>query len=105
MVQGKFEAERTRGVDEGQRRLERRRRRSEVRFRRRPRSLPPRCSRRVLHSSNLTFSLSPGWAFVETEGWRPDLIAPWAVESAAPSASVCVGADEGTRFDSCFPRF
>lgn len=71
----------------------------------RARSLPPRCSRRVLHSSNLTFSLSPGWAFVETEGWRPDLIAPWAVESAAPSASVCVGADEGTRFDSCFPRF
>ncbi|KAI9568458.1 hypothetical protein HD554DRAFT_2098163 [Boletus coccyginus] len=44
--------------------------------------------------SNLTFSLSPGWAFVETEGWRPDLIASWAVESAGPSASVCVGADE-----------
>jgi hypothetical protein len=61
------------------------------------RSLPPRCPRRVLHSSNLTFSLSPGWAFVETEGWRPDLIASWAVDSAAPSASVCAGADEGTR--------
>ncbi|KAG8214334.1 hypothetical protein J3R82DRAFT_9294 [Butyriboletus roseoflavus] len=47
-------------------------------------------------SSNLTFSLSPGWAFVETEGWRPDLSAAWAVEGhcAAPSASVCVGADE-----------
>ncbi|KIJ60196.1 hypothetical protein HYDPIDRAFT_32460 [Hydnomerulius pinastri MD-312] len=25
------------------------------------------------HSSNLTFSLSPGWAFVEPEGWRTDL--------------------------------
>ncbi|KIJ17533.1 hypothetical protein PAXINDRAFT_179567, partial [Paxillus involutus ATCC 200175] len=27
--------------------------------------------------SNLTFSLSPGWTFVETEGWRPDLEARW----------------------------
>ncbi|KAN0074594.1 hypothetical protein V8E55_011643 [Tylopilus felleus] len=45
-------------------------------------------------SSNLTFSLSPGWAFVETEGWRPDLVASWAVEGGSPCASVCVGADE-----------
>ena len=44
-----------------------------------------------------SFSLSPGWSFVKTEGWRPDLIVVRAVESAAPSASVCVGADEGTR--------
>ncbi|EKM51769.1 uncharacterized protein PHACADRAFT_262101 [Phanerochaete carnosa HHB-10118-sp] len=27
--------------------------------------------------SNLTFSLSPGWLFVETEDWRPDLEASW----------------------------
>ncbi|KAF8550194.1 hypothetical protein OG21DRAFT_1487939 [Imleria badia] len=40
--------------------------------------------------SNLTFSLSPGWAFVETEGWRPDVIASWAVEGNVPSASVCL---------------
>ncbi|KAF8125165.1 hypothetical protein EV363DRAFT_682104 [Boletus edulis] len=44
--------------------------------------------------SNLTFSLSPGWAFVETEGWRPDLVASWAVECDTPSTSVCVGACE-----------
>ncbi|KAI0754717.1 integral peroxisomal membrane peroxin-domain-containing protein [Daedaleopsis nitida] len=37
-------------------------------------------------SSNLTFSLSPGWYFVETEDWRPDLEGTWAD---------CVGADEG----------
>ncbi|KIY51547.1 hypothetical protein FISHEDRAFT_36919 [Fistulina hepatica ATCC 64428] len=29
-------------------------------------------------SSNLTFSLSPGWRFVETEDWRPDLLAEWS---------------------------
>ena len=28
-------------------------------------------------SSNLTFSLSPGWLFVETEDWRPDLEGVW----------------------------
>ncbi|KIP08579.1 hypothetical protein PHLGIDRAFT_117085 [Phlebiopsis gigantea 11061_1 CR5-6] len=28
-------------------------------------------------SSNLTFSLSPGWLFVETEDWRPDLEGTW----------------------------
>ncbi|KAL4251207.1 Peroxisomal Membrane Protein PEX28-32 [Abortiporus biennis] len=27
--------------------------------------------------SNLTFSLSPGWLFVETEEWRPDLEGTW----------------------------
>ncbi|KAF7968953.1 hypothetical protein HWV62_28797 [Athelia sp. TMB] len=31
-------------------------------------------------SSNLTFSLAPGWRFVETEDWRPDLHADWAGE-------------------------
>lgn len=31
-------------------------------------------------SSNLTFSLSPGWAFVETEGWRADLNGRWVLE-------------------------
>ncbi|PPR04360.1 hypothetical protein CVT24_013194 [Panaeolus cyanescens] len=29
-------------------------------------------------SSNLTFSLAPGWAFVETEDWRKDLSAEWS---------------------------
>lgn len=38
-------------------------------------------------SSNLTFSLSPGWLFVETEDWRPDLEGRWL----AP-----VGADDST---------
>ncbi|KAJ8468880.1 hypothetical protein ONZ51_g9349 [Trametes cubensis] len=28
-------------------------------------------------SSNLTFSLGPGWFFVETEDWRPDLEGTW----------------------------
>ncbi|TCD70871.1 hypothetical protein EIP91_001179 [Steccherinum ochraceum] len=28
-------------------------------------------------SSNLTFSLAPGWLFVETEDWRPDLEGTW----------------------------
>ncbi|KAI0953550.1 hypothetical protein AcW1_007738 [Taiwanofungus camphoratus] len=36
--------------------------------------------------SNLTFSLSSGWFFVETEDWRPDLESTWI----AP-----VGADDG----------
>ncbi|KAI0074131.1 hypothetical protein K474DRAFT_1665790 [Panus rudis PR-1116 ss-1] len=40
-------------------------------------------------SSNLTFSLSPGWLFVETEDWRPDLEGSWLPE---------VGADEGIYF-------
>ncbi|KAI6128775.1 integral peroxisomal membrane peroxin-domain-containing protein [Pisolithus croceorrhizus] len=31
-------------------------------------------------SSNLTFSLSPGWAFVETESWRADLEGTWVLE-------------------------
>ena len=30
-----------------------------------------------MFSSNLTFSLSPGWLFVETEDWRPDLEGIW----------------------------
>ncbi|TFK26833.1 hypothetical protein FA15DRAFT_666970 [Coprinopsis marcescibilis] len=28
--------------------------------------------------SNLTFSLAPGWAFVETEDWRKDVLAEWS---------------------------
>ncbi|OAX41664.1 hypothetical protein K503DRAFT_684952 [Rhizopogon vinicolor AM-OR11-026] len=34
--------------------------------------------------SNLTFSLAPGWTFVETEGWRPDAVGSWV---SAPSVS------------------
>lgn len=40
------------------------------------------------NSSNLTFSLAPGWLFVETEDWRPDLEGAWISN---------VGADEGKR--------
>ncbi|KAJ2915917.1 hypothetical protein MD484_g4506, partial [Candolleomyces efflorescens] len=29
-------------------------------------------------SSNLTFSLAPGWSFVETEDWRKDLVGGWS---------------------------
>ncbi|KAL1659847.1 integral peroxisomal membrane peroxin-domain-containing protein [Schizophyllum commune] len=29
-------------------------------------------------SSNLTFSLAPGWKFVETETWRADLVGEWS---------------------------
>ncbi|EJC98532.1 uncharacterized protein FOMMEDRAFT_114364 [Fomitiporia mediterranea MF3/22] len=36
----------------------------------------------TVYSSNLTFTLEVGWAFVETEDWRKDLEASWtAVES------------------------
>ncbi|KAF9240168.1 hypothetical protein BU15DRAFT_61505 [Melanogaster broomeanus] len=47
-------------------------------------------------SSNLTFSLSPGWAFVETEGWRPDLEGQWAVEATGTATATGLGtaADE-----------
>lgn len=44
------------------------------------------------YSSNLTFSLEPGWAFVETEDWRKDLEASWIeIDSDAGSfiASAC----------------
>jgi len=30
-----------------------------------------------IYSSNLTFSLTPGWFFVESEGWRKDLQPTW----------------------------
>ncbi|KAF8965903.1 hypothetical protein BDZ97DRAFT_1658264, partial [Flammula alnicola] len=30
------------------------------------------------NSSNLTFSLAPGWAFVESEDWRKDLQCVWS---------------------------
>jgi hypothetical protein len=49
-------------------------------------------------SSNLTFSLTPGWAFVETEGWRPDVQGSWvSIASDSCSASVndtVFGADD-----------
>ncbi|TFK64178.1 hypothetical protein BDN72DRAFT_861568 [Pluteus cervinus] len=38
-------------------------------------------------SSNLTFSIAPGWSFVQTEDWRKDLGAGWAEDSG--------GGDEG----------
>lgn len=38
----------------------------------------------LTNSSNLTFSLAPGWAFVTTEGWRKDLSAAWAGVSPPP---------------------
>ncbi|KAG6827470.1 hypothetical protein H0H87_004728 [Tephrocybe sp. NHM501043] len=41
-------------------------------------------------SSNLTFSLAPGWAFVRTEGWRRDLVRAWA---ALPLAHADADAD------------
>ncbi|KAF9806839.1 hypothetical protein IEO21_08519 [Rhodonia placenta] len=34
-------------------------------------------------SSKLTFALEPGWAFVETEDWRPDVEGDWAVPASA----------------------
>jgi hypothetical protein len=51
-------------------------------------------------SSNLTFSLTPGWAFVETEGWRPDVQGSWvSTASVSDSCSASVndtvfGADD-----------
>ncbi|KAI6123391.1 hypothetical protein EDD16DRAFT_1566085 [Pisolithus croceorrhizus] len=36
--------------------------------------------------SNLTFSLSPGWAFVETESWRADLEGTWVLEGQHPDS-------------------
>ena len=50
-------------------------RRFSSRFSRFLRCLPPFRSR---YSSNLTFDLESGWAFVETEDWRKDLEASWA---------------------------
>jgi len=47
-----------------------------------------------LNSSNLTFSLAPGWAFVETEDWRKDVSGEWAESSG--------GCDEGNSFG---PRY
>ncbi|KJA20142.1 hypothetical protein HYPSUDRAFT_204027 [Hypholoma sublateritium FD-334 SS-4] len=38
-------------------------------------------------SSNLTFSLAPGWAFVETEDWRKDVQCAWAPCGGDPGAS------------------
>jgi len=44
-------------------------------------------------SSNLTFSLAPGWAFVETEGWRPDAVGSWVCAASKSGDPVC-GSDE-----------
>ena len=52
----------------------------------------------VADSSNLAFSLSPRWALVETESCDRFV----AVEGAALNASICVGADKGTRLAWCF---
>ncbi|KIJ59667.1 hypothetical protein HYDPIDRAFT_33004 [Hydnomerulius pinastri MD-312] len=60
-------------------------------------------------SSNLTFSLSPGWAFVETEGWRADLEGGWVQDAVQCGADKKggPGADEGTSPHSLssIPRF
>ena len=34
-------------------------------------------------SSNLPFSLSPGWRFIESEDWRKDLTGEWADAAGA----------------------
>lgn len=44
-------------------------------------------SPRLACSSNLTFDLSPGWSFVETEDWRVDWVGSW----------LACGADNGER--------
>jgi len=54
-----------------------------------PSFVGPVCSRG--NSSNLTFLLEPGWEFVETEDWRPDVEAKWSE----------VGADDSERFFPC----
>ncbi|TFY60529.1 hypothetical protein EVJ58_g5095 [Rhodofomes roseus] len=33
--------------------------------------------------SNLTFALEPGWVFVETEDWRPDMEGSWVTPGVA----------------------
>ncbi|KAG2045732.1 hypothetical protein BDR06DRAFT_1015363 [Suillus hirtellus] len=43
--------------------------------------------------SNLTFSLAPGWAFVETEGWRPDTLGSWVSASGSNSCSASGSGD------------
>ncbi|KAG0700256.1 hypothetical protein DFH29DRAFT_876683 [Suillus ampliporus] len=42
--------------------------------------------------SNLAFSLAPGWAFVQTKGWRPDALGNWV---CAGSVSDSVGLSMG----------
>ncbi|KAG2133360.1 integral peroxisomal membrane peroxin-domain-containing protein [Suillus clintonianus] len=45
--------------------------------------------------SNLTFSLAPGWAFVETEGWRPDALGNWVYgASGSGDGDPAYGADD-----------
>ncbi|KAF5377889.1 hypothetical protein D9615_006804 [Tricholomella constricta] len=53
-------------------------------------------------SSNLTFSLAPGWAFVRTEGWRRDRTRAWAsldfvsphsMSASAAASTVLAGTD------------
>ena len=38
-------------------------------------------------SSNLTFLLAPGWAFVETEDWRPDIEGTWVSPIGADNST------------------
>ncbi|KAG1735208.1 integral peroxisomal membrane peroxin-domain-containing protein [Suillus lakei] len=45
-------------------------------------------------SSNLTFSLAPGWAFVETEGWRPDALGSWISTASGPSSCSATGSGD-----------
>ncbi|KAG2344391.1 hypothetical protein BDR05DRAFT_961741 [Suillus weaverae] len=44
--------------------------------------------------SNLTFSLAPGWAFVETEGWRPDALGSWVSAVSVSSSSSASGSGD-----------
>ena len=44
-------------------------------------------------SSNLTFSLSPGWLFVETEEWRPDLQGSWIGQELADESGCLDGSE------------
>ena len=46
-------------------------------------------SQKFKNSSNLTFSLAPGWLFVETEDWRADLEAGWVENGGGGDDSTC----------------
>jgi len=41
-------------------------------------------------SSNLTFSLAPGWAFVPSESWRKDRAAEWAFPESKPYSGMLI---------------
>lgn len=46
-------------------------------------------------SSNLTFSLALGWAFVETEGWRPDALGSWVSTVSVSVSNSCSASGNG----------